>query len=418
MAARAGLSVWRTHLKYLYHKAAQRAEGGIVANAEFKVLSAARVAAELFAPRDFQSHLLAVSSRQGRGVVSIWGNNSCRRYIEGCLKRCGLNVGKAEKRSLSRAELSVRFVWHNRLLSRRFRARGWIVVPGLVRSVLDLSGSWEDITARFSRSARRAVRRIEQDGLRYRILRPYEWLRSFYNEMYLPYCRVRFGEEPVIKKFEFVRALAEDAALLIVGPDTGKRHLSFDEAAGAVLIRPAAGRASLLLSGIRGPAQAALKQGVVEALYYFAIVWAHQEGFTKLDMGLSHGFLADGVLRFKSKWGAKAVPDKMGVHNIAARFERSDWLARDLLACQPLIVLDGCELSGLVYLCSDGSGPSEPQKLARKFRHLGLRQLLVVSEAATRKAPSEGPIGPSDWIRLVYCYDLRYLGRLLRRLTG
>ncbi|MCD6326101.1 hypothetical protein J7M28_00900 [bacterium] len=388
----------------------------------FSIIRCGRSFAEFFIPERFSSRDLYLARDASDGqpaIVRIWGNANGYHYLSQRLSELGAGIESAALPQTSRKP-SMRFVWHNRLRAGKFRQGGWIVLPGLVSSRIDLSMGIKAVKKRFSRSARRASQATRDAGYWQSIVPCDGFIERFYHEMYGPYCESRFAGNEIVKSLTYVKSLARDSVLMLLfdnarlgRPVSFKGGSSLQDALGGVMIHEIGTCASLVISGVHGEARAAMRRGVIESLYGFAIEWCCEQGFQSLDLGVSHPFLLDGILRFKSKWGASVAPCATGVHDLAVRFENGDWLGREFLRDHPLIVQDGGKLAGLVHLPGEELRFSELAAAKRRLLIDGLERLIVVSDVAAA-SDAEGLVSEIGNVELLPCYDLRYLGRMCR----
>ena len=458
----------RASLKNSFDSLADKARQNRASWALFRVVRSFRLLHELLMPQRFfaKTVVVADAANKKRASFSIWGNESSLRYLLRRLEATGLSVVESVGRAFQPAtegaaespepKPSISFVWHNRALSSKFSRRGWLVLPGQVRSRLDLSRDIDAIQAGFSRSAQRAGQMVKDSGYGFSVLPCKSLLHGFYNKMYLPYCESRFGSHPLVKPYELVEALSKDSVLLTVSASASPVRPSLDNALGGVIIRKVNTSASLVISGLGGDPEDALRRGAVEALYWFAILWCHSQGVISLDLGLSHPFLDDGVLRFKAKWGARVEASETGLHNLALKFLDNGWLGKHFLQNHPPVVyarrqllrrsrataepqaldrwwqagkpaphcqlptancqLPTANLMGLAYLAPEDLSHRSLRRLRRSRMIEGLSELVIVSDPES--APeAEGIVGETPTIRFLPCYDLRYLADALNALA-
>ncbi|MBN2209450.1 MAG: hypothetical protein JW759_09160 [Candidatus Coatesbacteria bacterium] len=412
----------RASFKNSYGLLADKARQNRASWALFRAVRSFRVLHELITPQRFFEKTIVVrdAANEGRASFSVWGNESSLSYLLRRFEGTGLSVVEESAAGSPAPESSISFVWHNRALSSKFRRRGWLILPGMVTSRLDLSRDIGAIRAGFSRSAQRAGQMAKELGYSYEVLTCQGLLRSFYNEMYLPYCESRFGSHPLVKPYELVEALSKDSVLLTVSASAGAVRQSLDNALGGVAIRKVNTSASLVISGLGGDPEEALRRGAVEALYWFAIEWCHSQGVTSLDLGLSHPFLDDGVLRFKAKWGARVEASETGLHNLAVKFLDNGWLGKHFLANHPPIVygshkpptancqLPTADLIGLAYLAPNDLSRQSFGRLRRSRMMEGLTELVVVSDPESALEAEHLTEGIPR-VRFLACYDLRCL---------
>ncbi|MDD9972160.1 MAG: hypothetical protein OXR73_38290 [Myxococcales bacterium] len=168
--------------------------------------------------------------------------------------------------------------------------------------IVDLRGSWEDVTGRFRAKMRttdlpKVRRQIRKHQLSYRVTRGERELREFYDEMYVPYARHRFG---ALADVDTYAAMQKD-----VRSDGGLLQIVCQQrvVAGSDF-RRAGDTMEVDRFGALADLGRPLEDAVRSATYLFALEHAHRAGFRKLSLGATHPFLADGQFRFKRKWGA------------------------------------------------------------------------------------------------------------------
>ncbi|MBN1592856.1 MAG: hypothetical protein JW941_06365 [Candidatus Coatesbacteria bacterium] len=413
----------KSTLKSTYSLLAERSTQGFANRVGFRLFRDARVLSELLVPQRFFSKTVVVKRPSDGAFASFrsWGNESSLWYLRQCLQRSGLSIIDDEELPDEVPEPSIEFVWHNRALSSRFRRSGFLVAPGQVRSRVDLSEGMEMVRSRFLRSAKAAVRHNRERGLRYHIAQGEGNLTQFYEQMYLPYRQARFPGNPIVKEFDMLRDFASGSVMLVVTEASVGTFEHLDDALGALLIRSSGASATPDMPGISGDPAAALDRGVVEALYYFSLEWCFDQGVQSVDLGQSHPFLDDGILRFKTKWGARVEASQTGLHNLGVRFLDNGWLGKHFLEHHPLIlerrVKRRASLVGISYIPPDELNYHNVRKLGRSRMIEGLSGLVAVSDPeSTSEAENLASQVPD--VRFLPCYDLRYLASALSMPRG
>jgi hypothetical protein len=173
-------------------------------------------------------------------------------------------------------------------------------IPEWIEQEISLTGNWEDVVSRFRKNTKSTDLRLVR---KYRyacdVVTDPPALKSFYNELYLPYINLRFQGAVQTVDDEWLIAVAEKGGLL--------RILNKDQViAGAVLYRQKQFLDWVWVGALMQNGQD-LNKGAFSSLYYHSIKYAHDEGFPKIKLGGSRAFLTDGVYRFKRKWGAQIV---------------------------------------------------------------------------------------------------------------
>src|SRR5690606_31913556 len=98
----------------------------------------------------------------------------------------------------------------------RWYRRNKILMPGWVIQRLSLAGSWDDVVARFRKNTRATdLRKIRKYQFDFGTTSESCALQTFYDEMYLPYTRRRFGGVAEIVPFERVCAAGSGRGRLL-----------------------------------------------------------------------------------------------------------------------------------------------------------------------------------------------------------
>ena len=92
------------------------------------------------------------------------------------------------------------------------------------------------------------------------------------------------------------------------------------------------------------------QQGAIAALYVHIIDYAHRCGCTALDLRGTRPSLADGLLRYKAKWGAALYDKSDSLYAWLVHWNRLDGAVAEFLAHTPLIYRDGDRLSGVGFV--------------------------------------------------------------------
>ena len=176
-----------------------------------------------------------------------------------------------------------------------WRREGWLVAPHFVAASVDLR---IDEGVLWDHERRRRARRIETE-LSMRIDEGGETFDAFYDRMYVPSTRQRFGPEGYLARRPYLRRLASAGFLLYVDDRDGP-------IAAALIAKRARPDCPLDVRvwGVEAPAQERSRYAH-DALLVLAIREARRRGAPRLSLGLSYPYANDGSLRFKKRWGAR-----------------------------------------------------------------------------------------------------------------
>lgn len=207
------------------------------------------------------------------------------------------------------------------VLASAFRRRGCLIVPATIR----LGGQPETLAklmGNADESLRSDLRLVRRSGYRLEV-RQYSRPDSvtFYERYVVPHARTRFGNAASLPTFEWMdRSFASGFAILAWRAGA--------EDPDAILITvPRSDALWTAHLGTRDAEPSIMRRGGVAALYAFAIEVAADRGADLLDMGRSRPWLADGVTRYKWKWGFRPFVDPGEPLEWAIRVVRADGAA-------------------------------------------------------------------------------------------
>lgn len=208
----------------------------------------------------------------------------------------------------------------------RRRREGWLIAPHFVRATVDLRVSASE---RWDRERRRRAAAILRD-LEARVDEGGEGFDRFYDALYAPTTRARFGPGGYVARRRHLRRLARWGFLLHV--DEGGERL------GSALVARLHGRDAPLEVKVWGVTDPARRVRAHEAMFVFAMEEARRRGATHLGLGLGYPFAADGSLRFKKRWGATLALPHDDPRRFAVRALAPAGL--EALAAHHLVVVD------------------------------------------------------------------------------
>lgn len=242
-----------------------------------------------------------------------------------------------------------------------------------VGQVIDLTGGWEQVRSRFVKSLRNVTNDFERKhGLGSRESRSAEDFEYFYERMYLPYARSRFGDHAALKTREWLRRIFDSGFLLFIVRDGVAVACQLCSGQGEVFWFAALG----VLDG--DPKH--VRAGALTACYYYCIQHALRHGYRAMDVGGGPPFLSNGVLRHKADWGAR-------VRELERESERFDFFlgarpaaAIPFLVRHPTVVGDKTHMGVLAAMPGDAADQAEQlQAELRRWRKLGLDEASVLA---------------------------------------
>jgi len=180
------------------------------------------------------------------------------------------------------------------LITRLHRQTDSFFIPSWLMGEIDLSAKTILPLDRYSFSFEK--KKIARNQLSYRLSTDPEEFDLFYHTMYVPYARKVHGEGAVIAGLEKLKKQQKNQQMLFI--------LQQGQAIAGCLIQYEGRRPHLLYMGVKDSDFAYIKAGAMGAIYYFGLLSAGSEGYTRAAVGWSRAFLNDGVLLYKKQRGA------------------------------------------------------------------------------------------------------------------
>lgn len=266
----------------------------------------------------------------------------------------------------------------NRLRAGHFRQAGFFTVPEWVefgRPVVT------DPALRYlgaSKSLKSDLNKISNSQFEVAITKEARDFDAFYETMYLPHARLRFGESAIIKK---KRVLAKDfqSGFLLLLKD-GERPIA------GSLIKEDDDIITETTLGVLSGEDAFLRMGVSGAIDYHLLEWAAAHNKTYMKVGHTRPFPQDGVYRNKRKWLMTISPDMDGVMDMAVQIRRFDKTMATVLRHWPFVFQT---TRGLAVFCAyngqEPAGKKDIKKLVQSHAVEGIDDVVIVSAAGYQK---------------------------------
>lgn len=161
----------------------------------------------------------------------------------------------------------------------------------------------------------------------------------FYHSAYVPFSRNRYRELAYIRNpCDLQRCLARGGILWV--HREGKR-------AAAILFEQKSHTLDLVALGTMNGDLTLVQDGAVAALYYYVIRLAQDLGCTTVDFRGSRPSLRDGLLRYKSKWGASLYDRTDCYYDLLVSWEDPNQVVHEFFTHTPLIFRENGRLSAL-----------------------------------------------------------------------
>jgi hypothetical protein len=252
--------------------------------------------------------------------------------------------------------------------------RGVFWLRGWVRTELDLARAEERI--RRSDGIKSDTRKISEHGLYSETTTDARAFERFYWDMYQPYARQGFGGKAIYMNYEQMQAGFRNPELLQVK----KRDQTV---AAMIVLYPEHGLPHWWVLGMRDGDRGLIKQGALAAIYLFGVERLRERGYKRVLLGGVRPFLADGVLQYKRKWGARLIAGDDGdPHWLMVSVAHPTRAVHEFLKACPLVSEDDHGLVG--HLFADGIAPDEDKRVARQraeFAAMGIDRAVTIELA-------------------------------------
>ena len=229
------------------------------------------------------------------------------------------------------------------------RNEGFLTLPPWVNMVIPIGETWDSVVSRWAKNVKgEDLRRIRKHQLNFRMVDAEQAFRDFYHAFYVPYVTMRFGEAVFIEPEAKVVAVHEYGEIIEI--------LHEDSVIAAGVLIHDDGSLGFHWTGMPVDVDPTMRDGAFAALYYFIVRLAYERGCDEVDCYTSRPSLADGVLRYKRKWGAilSGCEDLNG--QIMLKPMRKNLAVTAFLEHNPLITLvDGRFVARLLFKESEVS---------------------------------------------------------------
>jgi len=250
-----------------------------------------------------------------------------------------------------------------------FRNRTYFNIPFWVSSLTNISADSSLFTG--NKSIRSDITKIKNNKLSFEITHDSCRFDSFYYNMYRPYVAQRHGDGAIIAEYACMKNQFKNSELLLI--KKGNEYI-----AGALLVykkkqpRP-------VYVGVKDGNFDYVKDGVVGAIFYFAVHRFKEKGYKEADFGGSRAFLKDGVLHYKKRRGASRIsysPWQSGIFFVQPLTNTPGLKA--FLINNPFIFVDKGEINGAIFVNSHYSFSQQTlEKIYKNYHFDGMSQLFI-----------------------------------------
>jgi hypothetical protein len=207
--------------------------------------------------------------------------------------------------------------------------------------------------------------------------------------MVIPYYERRYGEEALGWPSDD-RPWGEDRveAVLVTRDNAA--------VAGSLIVHGADGPV-LWRVGVLGGDAELVRQGAIQAAYYFRHEHLSRQGMTRVQAGATKPFFADGVLAYKRIWGLRMTEPWRALFLL--RLRRPTGAVRSFLVNSPFVMLDEGKLAAAVFLPRETTPSAEELEPLARFLWPGIDH--VVAFYFGPPARRSGPAPASSAERVV-----------------
>jgi hypothetical protein len=329
------------------------------------------------------------------GTLLIAGNEYkidflTRRFFDGEPQREKVgelplwNLARTLKRLRTSVDLTI--VHLDRLSACLFFDSDYLAVPTWVGSTLTVPEDVKNLLKN-NRNLKEDLRIVGRNKLSPEITQDEKDFEVFYKTMYVPFIRERHGEQAHIHDFCQLRRRFRRGGLLWV-LNEGKRISGvLFERRGKILRSLAVGMVNWEL----GPR----RTGAIVATYLFIIDHAKKLGCMLIDFGGSRPSLADGVLRYKRKWGVNPVEKRNILYDFLIHWNCFNRPVNSFLSNLSLIFRDQGGLSAITIVDrNEPATQTEAWKAHHSIWMTGLQRLYIVAPSGWQTSQDSPPKQP------------------------
>lgn len=246
----------------------------------------------------------------------------------------------------------------------------YLELPDWICMTLPLEETWDATVQNFRKTMRKNIGRLIRKN-NYRCVATNEpaIVDSFYDDFYVTFIKSRHADETHLTPRAIVEQCAREGTILQVVGDDGP------VAAGVYF--PEGGILRLLVTGmpeayLENPPVAAM-----QALYYFSIQYAFDNGYKTINFMGTRAFPTNGLFQFKRKWGAGAEDD-FSINSSLLRPANNNATAAKFCELFPVIARKNGALQLVVCAGDDAFGEAECQKALADYHCGGVEDVKVV----------------------------------------
>jgi hypothetical protein len=237
---------------------------------------------------------------------------------------------------------------------------------------------------RSNHSVKQDIRQVHRRGMQMALSQTEADFDLFYRTMYLPFLAGRHGAMARPKDEGWLRASFLRGKIIWV--------VRGEEKLAGVVIEIAHGALHFWAVATRDGNPGLMKEGALAALYLYAIQHARDEGCSYVDFGSCRAFLADGILRYKRKWGMEMRPRLDNQKFVLIRWPEWNDAVSEFLADASIVHEDGMDLKVVTATGKSGlAGQVDADRIHHSVFMPGIGRFVIVnSEGWEEKAVAPG----------------------------
>lgn len=238
-------------------------------------------------------------------VTAILGKENSAVYLAELLysgKVCTKKLGYASTLRIETeietrlADCSLVFIDADEVFYRHLARHQIIALPTWAWFVLDLAQPMDRTwIIKKNKDLRGNLIKMRRYGYQFEVTRDPAQLEYFYYKMYVPYQAARHKKQWIKIGFQEMKRMFHKGLLFMV--KRGGKRL----AGNLAVLR--GNSVWYYINGVREGKLRYLNEAALTATYYFAILWAKDNGYRWMDFGHCRPFLSDGLWNYKKKWG-------------------------------------------------------------------------------------------------------------------
>jgi hypothetical protein len=247
----------------------------------------------------------------------------------------------------------------------------WLCVPDWIGATMDVP---EDVNAlgRLSSSVKDDLRKVRKQGWETTESHLDPDFENFYTTMYLPLMAARHGEDATPRRHDDLHEQFLRGHLIWISEGGSKLAGAVVERTGDTL--------HFVAVGTRGGDESLVRLGALAALYVSAIQHAKAEGCKNLNFGGCHGWMNDGLLAYKRKWGMKLGVQPHHRKCTLLRWNRWTEAVGEFLEETSVLHEEGNSLTAIAATGAvDGADSAEMRRLDKLVRMPGIGHVVLFS---------------------------------------